>query len=82
MICIRIEHDSSVKINRLVPQEADANRTLTLDSVTVASIELSIRNLDRLAKTFHEICSGLTTQILLLSGSRTFSREKKKAFIR
>ena len=34
----------------------------------MSSIESAIRNLDRLAKTFHEICSGLTTQILLLSG--------------
>ncbi|CAF0846668.1 unnamed protein product [Rotaria sordida] len=55
------------KINRLVPQDDDKNRSLTLDSNTISSIEASIRNLDRLTKTFHEICSGLTTQILLLS---------------
>ncbi|CAF4496970.1 unnamed protein product, partial [Rotaria sp. Silwood2] len=55
------------KINRLVPQDEDKNRLLTLDSNSISSIEASIRNLDRLTKTFHEICSGLTTQILLLS---------------
>ncbi|CAF4319106.1 unnamed protein product [Rotaria socialis] len=55
------------KINRLVPQEDDKNRSLVLDSNSISSIESSIRNLDRLTKTFHEICSGLTTQILLLS---------------
>ncbi|CAF3794124.1 unnamed protein product [Adineta steineri] len=55
------------KINRLVPQEDNTNRSLMLDSNTISSVELSIRNLDRLAKTFHEICSGLTTQMLMLS---------------
>ncbi len=57
-----------LKINRLVPQEDDTTRSLTLDTNTISSIELTIKNLDRLAKTFHEICSGLTTQILMLSG--------------
>ncbi|CAF0855330.1 unnamed protein product [Rotaria sordida] len=56
----------AAKINRLVPQEDDINRSLTLDTDTISSIELTIRHLDRLAKTFHEICSDLTTQILLL----------------
>ncbi|CAF1105534.1 unnamed protein product [Rotaria sp. Silwood1] len=55
------------KINRLVPQDDDKNRSLILDSNSISSIETSIRNLDRLTKTFHEICSSLTTQILLLS---------------
>ena len=59
---------SRLQINRLVPQEDDTTRSLTLDKDTIASIESSIRNLDRLAKTFHEICAGLTTQILMLSG--------------
>jgi len=57
-----------LKINRLVPQEDDTTRSLTLDTNTISSIELTIKNLDRLTKTFHEICSGLTTQILMLSG--------------
>ena len=34
----------------------------------MSSIETTIRNLHRLAKTFQEICSSLTTQILMLSG--------------
>ncbi|CAF0804964.1 unnamed protein product [Rotaria sordida] len=55
------------KINRLVPQDDDKNCSLTLDSNSISSTESSIRNLDRLTKTFHEICSDLTTQILLLS---------------
>ncbi|CAF2887577.1 unnamed protein product [Rotaria sp. Silwood2] len=55
------------QINRLVAQEDDKNRSLNLDSNSISSIESSIRNLDRLTKTFHEICSGLTTKILLLS---------------
>ncbi|CAF1334369.1 unnamed protein product [Adineta steineri] len=55
------------KINRLVPQEDNTNHSLILDTKTISSIESTIRNLDRLTKTFHEICSGLTTQILILS---------------
>ena len=55
------------KINRLVPQENDTSRSLTLDSQTISSVESSIRNLDRLTKTFHEICSALTTQLLMLT---------------
>ncbi|CAF4117536.1 unnamed protein product [Rotaria sp. Silwood2] len=57
----------AAKINRLVPQEDDMNRSLTLDTDTISSIELTVRHLDRLAKTFHEICTDLTTQILLLT---------------
>lgn len=57
-----------VQINRLVPEDDDKNRSLILDSNTISSIELSIRNLDRLAKTFQEICSGLTIQLHMLSG--------------
>jgi hypothetical protein len=67
----------SFQINRLVPQENDTNRSLTLDSNTISSIDLSIRNLDRLAQTFHEICSGLTTQILMLSGKSFLSYQTK-----
>ncbi|CAF5000674.1 unnamed protein product, partial [Rotaria socialis] len=43
------------------------NRSLKLDNDTISSIELAVRHLDRLAKTFHEICTDLGTQILLLS---------------
>ncbi|CAF4664209.1 unnamed protein product, partial [Rotaria socialis] len=57
----------AAKINRLVPQEDDMNRSLKLDNDTISSIELAVRHLDRLAKTFHEICTDLGTQILLLS---------------
>ncbi|CAF3574555.1 unnamed protein product [Rotaria socialis] len=57
----------AAKINRLVPQEDDMNRSLKLDNDTISSIELAVRHLDRLAKTFHEICIDLGTQILLLS---------------
>jgi hypothetical protein len=59
----------------LIPQDDDTTRALTLDAETILSIESTIRNLDRLAKTFHEICSGLTTQILLFS-SKIFSVKK------
>ncbi|CAF3818655.1 unnamed protein product [Rotaria sordida] len=55
------------KINHLVLKDDDKNRSLILDANSISSIESSIRNLDRLTKTFHEICSDLTTQILLLS---------------
>ncbi|CAF1664332.1 unnamed protein product [Adineta ricciae] len=57
----------AAKINRLVPQDENANRSISFDSNTISLIESSVRNLDRLAKTFHEICAGLTTQILMLS---------------
>ncbi|CAF3351405.1 unnamed protein product [Rotaria sp. Silwood1] len=57
----------AAKINRLVSHEDDMNYSLTLDTDTISSIELTIRHLDRLAKTFGEICSDLTTQILLLA---------------
>ncbi|CAF2091547.1 unnamed protein product [Rotaria magnacalcarata] len=57
----------AAKINRLVPQEDDMNRPLKLDNDTMSSTELVVRHLDRLAKTFHEICTDLGTQILLLS---------------
>jgi hypothetical protein len=67
-----------LQINRLVPQEDDTNRSLTLNSDTISSIELSIRNLDLLAKTFHEIRSGLTTQILMLSSKLSISYQTKK----
>ena len=52
-----------------MPQENDPNRALTLDQESIVAVESSIRNLDRLTKTFHEICSDLNPQILLLSGS-------------
>ncbi len=74
----RLRNIFFLKINRLVPQENDTTRSLTLDSDTRSSIELSIRNLDRLAKTFHEICSGLTTQLLMLSGKSSISNQTKK----
>ncbi|UJR25862.1 hypothetical protein I4U23_007212 [Adineta vaga] len=57
----------SSKINRLVSKEKDSNRFLILDTDTIYAIDLTIRNLTRLTKTFHEICSGLTNQILILS---------------
>ena len=59
---------SRLKINRLVSQDNDNNRLLILDADTISSIELAVRHLDRLSKTFHEICTELTTQILLLTG--------------
>lgn len=52
----------------MVSQDDEKNRSLILDSNSIVSIESSVRTLDRLTKTFHEICSGLTTQVLLLSG--------------
>lgn len=52
----------------MVPQENDTNRALILDHDSMIAVESSIRNLDRLTKTFHEICSDLNPQILLLSG--------------
>ncbi|CAF1061589.1 unnamed protein product [Adineta ricciae] len=55
------------KINRLVSNEDDSNRSLVLDTDTIFSIESTIRHLVRLTKTFYEICSGLTNQILILS---------------
>ncbi|CAF0773828.1 unnamed protein product [Adineta ricciae] len=55
------------KINRLVSDEDDSNRSLILDTDTISSIESTIRHLVRLTKTFYEICSGLTNQILILS---------------
>lgn len=57
-----------LKINRLLPQEDDTTHFLVLQPDALSSIETAIRNLHHLAKTFQEICSSLTTQILMLSG--------------
>ena len=59
------------------------NRLLKLDTDTISSTELAVKHLDRLAKTFHEICTDLGTQILLLSGkiNSFFILSKNNIFI-
>lgn len=54
-------------MNRLLPQEDDTTHFLVLSADTTSSMETAIRNLHRLTKTFQEISSSLTTQILMLS---------------
>ena len=63
----------AVKIHRLVSQGENSHRFLLIDGPTLESIESIIRNLNRLAKTFESICSGLSTQILMLAGNGLIS---------
>ncbi|CAF0864712.1 unnamed protein product [Didymodactylos carnosus] len=57
------------RIHRLIPQESDTQRWILLDTPTILAIETIIKNLERLCKTFREICNGLTSQIIMLADS-------------
>lgn len=74
---IVLEHDIhasiyillSIQISRVTNDQDETNQVLQLPCEQLSSINCAILNLDQLTKTFHEICSHLSTRILMFDNA-------------